>query len=387
MDVFLAIFVIFIGFLVEECVGFTYGDERCFEPLDVGPCTFFVKKWYYDQASKECRAFNYGGCLGTRNRFGSKQDCLKSCIYKMDDPVALPEICLLDADPGHCSDERTGQWWHYFNAELGICDKFMYYGCGGNNNRFYSLYQCRKVCGERMDPQIACERCDVRTSFCQAVNKYKYTCECREGYIKASNGDCIDMDECELMQADCGDNSRCINTIGSYKCECLENYVGNGKECKYVGPATVTDDCDNCNENAICRDGKCQCKLGFEGDGFNCTDVDECMGTMPRCDPNAKCFNTIGSYLCECSPGFAGNGFECTTNTMSCLDKPSRDYEASCTGEWREHFVFDHETKQCKMIWYDGCPSKSRNLYSDLSTCEEMCVQTHILKKAQAKMQ
>jgi hypothetical protein len=44
------------------------------------------------------------------------------------------------------------------------------------------------------------------------------------------------MDECDLMQAECHENARCINTVGSYRCECAEDYVGDGKrECHYVG--------------------------------------------------------------------------------------------------------------------------------------------------------
>ena len=30
------------------------------------------------------------------------------------------------------------------------------------------------------------------------------------------------------------------------------------------------------------------------------------------CDENAKCNNTIGSYLCECTVGYSGNGTYCT---------------------------------------------------------------------------
>lgn len=60
----------------------------------------------------------------------------------------------MDADQGHCGDERNGHWWYFFNQESGECEKFFYYGCGGNDNKFYSLHMCRKVCGERLSPQI-----------------------------------------------------------------------------------------------------------------------------------------------------------------------------------------------------------------------------------------
>lgn len=48
------------------------------------------------------------------------------------------------------------------------------------------------------------------------------------------------MDECDLMQAECHEKARCINMVGSYRCECIDNYVGDGKsECRYVGPGKL----------------------------------------------------------------------------------------------------------------------------------------------------
>ncbi|VDK28353.1 unnamed protein product [Gongylonema pulchrum] len=205
------------------------------EPLDPGPCHYFQLKWYWDETDQQCKQFHYGGCLGSRNRFNSKMQCMKQCVYKMHNPVAIPELCLLDLDPGHCNDDRKGQWWYYFNAAEGECQKFFYYGCGGNDNRFYSVYQCRKVCGERLAPNIVCDRCDIRTSTCRAHSKYNYTCECRDGYAKNAHGECVDVDECRSGSALCDRNAWCVNTIGSYACKCMVGYSGDGQKCTYVG--------------------------------------------------------------------------------------------------------------------------------------------------------
>ncbi|XP_022810601.1 uncharacterized protein LOC111347641, partial [Stylophora pistillata] len=40
-------------------------------------------------------------------------------------------------------------------------------------------------------------------------------------------------------------------------------------------------------------------------------DVDECNSTIPVCDINAKCVNTISSHSCKCKAGFTGNGKKC----------------------------------------------------------------------------
>ncbi|KIH46564.1 Kunitz/Bovine pancreatic trypsin inhibitor domain protein [Ancylostoma duodenale] len=129
--------------------------------------------------------------MGNKNRFNTKHECLKQCRYKLFNPVAVPDLCLLEPDPGYCNDETKGQWWFFFNSDAGICEKFFFYGCGGNDNKFYSLHMCNKVCGERLSPQIACERCDLRTSFCKSHSKFNYTCECRLGYEKNKYGECI----------------------------------------------------------------------------------------------------------------------------------------------------------------------------------------------------
>ena len=43
-----------------------------------------------------------------------------------------------------------------------------------------------------------------------------------------------------------------------------------------------------------------------------CTDDDECALDLHHCDPvNAECKNTNGSYDCQCKKGFEGDGFDC----------------------------------------------------------------------------
>ena len=45
---------------------------------------------------------------------------------------------------------------------------------------------------------------------------------------------------------------------------------------------------------------------------LSCLDADECNASVPVCDVNAKCINTIGSFICACKIGFSGDGFSCS---------------------------------------------------------------------------
>lgn len=48
-------------------------------------------------------------------------------------------------------------------------------------------------------------------------------------------------------------------------------------------------------------------------------DANECSASVPMCDVNADCKNTLGSYRCSCKPGFTGDGKTCGKRVGQCL--------------------------------------------------------------------
>lgn len=63
--------------------------------------------------------------------------------------------------------------------------------------------------------------------------------------------------------------------------------------------------------NPVYYDGKYNCRDGFTRNRTECSDLDECIGSLNRCHGNATCFNTPGSYYCLCNEGYVGNGEDC----------------------------------------------------------------------------
>ena len=41
-------------------------------------------------------------------------------------------------------------------------------------------------------------------------------------------------------------------------------------------------------------------------------DIDECKASPSVCDVNANCQNNVGSYRCSCKLGYTGNGKQCS---------------------------------------------------------------------------
>ena len=57
-----------------------------------------------------------------------------------------------------------------------------------------------------------------------------YTCQCHIGYTLSETGDtCVDVDECQ--EKPCGNVGECINSPGGFECFCQPGYVFDGESC------------------------------------------------------------------------------------------------------------------------------------------------------------
>ncbi|KAM8862437.1 fibulin-2-like isoform 1-T5 [Spinachia spinachia] len=199
-----------------------------------------------------------------------------------------------------------------------------------------------------------------------------------------------DMDECLMYEGSLCPH-RCVNTPGSYRCECLPGYAlqadaftcaqetvdeenrlkeddGAAAKPPPTQPAVPPNPCEGngpCEHHCTPVGGRpqCSCFPGFSlaaPDGRSCQDVNECL-LGGACRPGERCVNTAGSYACQraiaCPPGFqvnnhvcedidecvqrshnCGLAFECvnTEGSFRCSPKPpcaagfNRDLQGNC---------------------------------------------------------
>ncbi|KAL3115683.1 hypothetical protein niasHT_016392 [Heterodera trifolii] len=120
----------------------------CQHPKDEGHCAAHFMRWFWDGEAKKCEQFQYGGCGGNGNNFGSREECLSICHREVTPPVEKSvdpgsDVCESDIDEGQC---RSTFIRYAFDRQTGECRQFKYGGCGGNGNNFATLADCKKRC-------------------------------------------------------------------------------------------------------------------------------------------------------------------------------------------------------------------------------------------------
>eukprot|EP00117_Sycon_ciliatum_P000585 scpid84544/ scgid2244/ Hemicentin-2 len=123
-------------------------------------------------------------------------------------------------------------------------------------------------------------------------------CSCkREMYMVGADLECSDIDGCRSVNVTCENHSTCINSVGSYSCECNAGFITSNSS------SPTADD-------------------------VMCLDNNECITMSSTCGINSKCINSIGSYFCACSAGFVAAmtstelGEQDCVNVNECYSQP-----------------------------------------------------------------
>nr|XP_021561177.1 fibrillin-3 [Neomonachus schauinslandi] len=163
-----------------------------------------------------------------------------------------------------------------------------------------------------------------------------FRCECPFGYSLDFTGiRCVDTDECSVGHP-CGQGT-CTNVIGGFECACADGFE--------PGPMMTCEDVDECSLNPLlcafrCRNTEgsyvCTCPAGYalREDGAMCRDVDECApdGQQDCHERGMLCKNLIGTFACVCPPGLRpqpSSGEGCTDED-ECRAQPSLCTNGHC---------------------------------------------------------
>ncbi|TDH03013.1 hypothetical protein EPR50_G00158780 [Perca flavescens] len=227
--------------------------------------------------------------------------------------------------------------------------------------------------------------------------------ECPKGYRMEDK--CVDEDECDVEDEDdpdvigpCGENALCHNTMGSFKCQCLDGYRGLGAEtsptCKDINECA--EDRGICGLNAICFNTiphySCICDDGFisttgverfrHGDNVTCQDTDECQEEKV-CGQNATCINTPGSYLCVCNAGFGlksgKSNFSGNQEQYICMIDKTICGNGTCHHGANGHYCACHAGFTNYGNKGSRCTALNCDVFKDMSILEEKLNSSHNL--------
>ena len=130
---------------------------------------------------------------------------------------------------------------------------------------------------------------------CLQIEK-RLECNCTDGYEKHEDGTCKDVDECSLGLHDCPRRSKCVNSVGTFDCQCFPGY--NDTLPGHEGKHCINNNLMTCQqtENSL----KCSCKDGFnENVNGTCLDIDECALSIHNCSTGLLCVNNDGGFDCK----------------------------------------------------------------------------------------
>ncbi|XP_062295607.1 adhesion G protein-coupled receptor E1-like isoform X1 [Scomber scombrus] len=179
----------------------------------------------------------------------------------------------------------------------------------------------------------------IGSFYCQCVDGYLSTTQ-TVNFTAGTPATCIDFDECAGYEdgkiGPCGENAVCHNSIGSFYCQCVDGYMsttqtGNTKMAFQNGDNVTCIDIDECQEENVCGQNAkcintlgsyyCLCnngfglksgKLNFTGRQEQCEDI--CMIDKTICG-NGTCHRGASGHYCACHAGFTNYGnkeYRCT---------------------------------------------------------------------------
>ncbi|XP_034936091.1 fibrillin-1-like [Chelonus insularis] len=252
----------------------------------------------YSLASQQCEDINE--CI-TRSPCDARLS--EKCInlpgsYKCERPAtiihtrrrpACPTGYQYDSRTRQCEDINECEEQEHLCSEREVC----YNQPGG--------YSCAKL-PEPLTEVTTIEDKELSTPNLKNLQK------CAEGMKFVRNRGCTDINECEEIEDACTSNEECVNTIGSFTCNCRVGFRRENltlacvdiNECQLQNDCLPSQRCDNTLGSYNCvRFLPCGTGYTLNAATEICEDDDECLLGTHDCGEGYHCRNTLGSYRCD----------------------------------------------------------------------------------------
>uniref|UniRef100_A0A914XDA9 BPTI/Kunitz inhibitor domain-containing protein n=1 Tax=Plectus sambesii TaxID=2011161 RepID=A0A914XDA9_9BILA len=313
--------------------------------------------------------------------------------------------CSLLPDKGKCLASIT-RW--YYNRQAGHCMQFAYGGCGGNLNRYNTLEQCERTCGDGGVPpcptvtpppvpsdcrlegtELDTDLCPVPKIVCDRRNNCAVMhcpadspCQMIDGLARCVKKprDTHQLLLCsQLPDAGVGFESVQKWTYNRFTSRCEQfTYSGQGgnanrflskeqceercrgvEQCPMISVPARQPGCHyeghETNRDTLCPQPKLVC--GNERDV--CADA--------NCDPNSICQVVDGRAQCMPKEGVNGH-VENEQALQLCSRLAQRGPCPAIIARWH----YNRQTSRCEKFVYGGCQGNENN-FETQSACERVC--------------
>lgn len=339
------------------------GSERCLLPKIPGPCNSSSEAYYYDEETKRCERFLYGGCLGNTNRFETMEQCVQTCIYQ---ETALDQ-CDQPPQPGPCRGSYK-RW--YYRREEGRCRDFSYGGCHGNLNNFQTEDECQSACASRTAFEI-CMLGKAEGSCLGLFPRWFFdyrTGQCQEFTYSGCGGNknrFIDRISCEQL---------CNQTVPDYFYPTTHQRQSYDQQPSYpyserdneivpvVPPSSYESVCALPYAQGNCRDAIIQWYFDVNTRRCQRFYYSGCGGNDNRFNDQIQCEQKCLAYASQITPMMQHD---------PCLE-PKDIGDIQCQ-DYRHRWHYDVEDRRCHRFYYYGCGG-NRNNFETEEECTARCV-------------
>ena len=298
------------------------GPAVCYLPKVIGPCKNRQFMYYFDSQTKQCEPFEYGGCLGNKNRFSSKLECENYCLHPDDiEPCEQPMVT------GVC--RGAFQRWYYNKAER-RCKSFIFGGCQGNKNNFATERECHETCAIKNDPR---EICALPQGAGQCLGRYP------RWYFDSYEGVCK-----EFIYTGCSGNKN--QFMDKNRCE---------QFCNRTQAVSRRDVCTLPRAEGPCQQFTPQWYFNSQAQRCERFYYGGCEGNGNRFELREDCERV-------CLP----SSLVSDVNVCQLRKDPGSCYN------FEERWYFEVEDSQCHRFYYSSCGGNGNNFHSSME-CEQLC--------------